>query len=168
MMSRIQCSYCGLPFNVRNAAPDRAYYCCSGCALASRLPKTGERGEFPVTPALIVALGAGFAFFNQVLFWSLEIALTHQKHMAQAMLFSRVSAGLGILVWGVLVAAVARAESRRWTDAAMAVATLAGLVVAALSMSSAGWEIAVNVALGLWLARGWGKRKFARNRSLTN
>lgn len=161
MTSRIQCSYCGLPFKVRDAEPGRAYFCCSGCALASRLPKPGERGEFPVTPALIVALGAGFAFFNEVLFWSLEIALAHQKHMGQATLFSRISAGLGILVWGVLVAAVARAESRRWTDVAVAVATLTGLIAAVLSNRPAGWEIAVNVVLGLWLARGWGKQKFA-------
>ena len=127
-MARIQCSYCGLPFNVRQVEPGRAYFCCSGCALVSRLPQPGAGGEFPVTPALIVALGAGFAFFNQVLFWALGIALVHDQRMAQAVLFARVSAGLGVAVWVTLVAAVARASVRHWTDAVAVVVTLAGLV----------------------------------------
>ena len=61
---RIQCSYCGLPFTVRQTEAGHASYCCSGCALASRLPPVDSNGQFPVTPALIVALGVGFAFFN--------------------------------------------------------------------------------------------------------
>ena len=40
-MPRIQCSYCGLPFTVRKVEPGRAVFCCSGCALASRLPAPG-------------------------------------------------------------------------------------------------------------------------------
>ena len=70
-------------------------------------------------------------------------------------------------VWVTLVAAMARAASRHWTDALAVVVTLAGLVGGGVSSRPAGWIVGVNVALGLWLARGWGKQKFARNRSLT-
>jgi len=157
-MIRIQCSYCGLPFSVRNPETGRSYYCCSGCALASRLPKPGEHGEFPVTPALIVALVAGFAFFNEVLFWTLGISMTHDGHPVPALLFGRVSAGLGALVWCILVIAMARAAVHAWTDVVIATATLSGLAAAAASTRPAGWEVVVNAALGLWLARGWGKQ----------
>ena len=157
-MPRIQCSYCGLPFNVRQTEPGRAYYCCSGCALVSRLSQPGAGNELPVTPALIVALGAGLAFFNEVLFWTLGMALAHDQRMAQAVLFARVSAGLGAAVWVTLVAAMACAASRHWTDALAVVVTLAGLVGAAVSLRPAGWIVGVNVALGLWLARGWGRQ----------
>jgi hypothetical protein len=112
-----------------------------------------------VTPALIVALCAGFAFFNEVLFWTLGMALAHDQHLARALLFSRVSAGLGAAVWVTLAAMMARAVSHNWADAVVIVGTLAGLLGAAVSVRPAGWEVLVNVALGLWLARGWGKKK---------
>ena len=166
-MIRTQCSYCGLPVKVRQLDPGRAYYCCSGCALASRLPPPGAGGEFPVTPALLVALGAGFAWFNEVLFWTLAMALAHDQRAAQAVLFARVSTGLGALVWVTLIAAMARAASRHWTDALAGAVTLAGLVGAFWSGRPAGWIVAVNIALLLWLSRGWGKLKFTKNRSLT-
>jgi len=166
MSARVQCTYCGLPFRVRAVEPNRAYYCCSGCALAGRLPRPNAGGEFPVTPALIIALCAGFVFFNEVLFWGLGIALAHDQRAAQAALFARVSAGLGALAWVTLVAVVARAPSRRWTDALAVTATMAGLVVAVASGRQAGWVLLANGALALWLARGWGKLKFIRNRRL--
>ena len=166
-MPRMQCSYCGLPFHVRRPEPGRAYYCCSGCALVSRLPRPGEAGQFPVTPVLLVALGAGFAFFNEAFFWMLAVALAREPRAAEALLFARVSTGLGAVVWLTQMVAMARAASRHWTDALAAVVTLAGLGGAAMSARPAGWVVLVNVALGLWLARGWGKQKFARNRSLT-
>jgi hypothetical protein len=128
----------------------------------SRLPQPGAGGEFPVTPALIVALCAGFAFFNQVLFWTLGIAMAHDQRAEQALLFAQVSAGLGVAVWVILVVTMARAASRSWTDAAVAVVTLAGLAGAGLSRRPAGWIVVVNAALALWLARGWGRQRFAR------
>jgi hypothetical protein len=166
-MPRVQCSYCGLPFNVRQVEPGRPYYCCSGCALLSRLPQPGAGGEFPVTPALVVALCAGIAFFNQVLFWTPGIAMARDQRAEQALLFAQVSAGLGVAVWLTLVVTMARAASRSWTDAAAAVVTLAGLVGAGLARRPAGWAVLVNAALALWLARGWGKQRFARKKSLT-
>ncbi len=164
---RIQCSYCGLPFTVRQVEAGRACYCCSGCALASRLPPVGEGGQFPVTPALIAALGVGFAFFNEVLFWTLALALVHDNRAELALLFARVSAGLGVLVWAAAVAGIWRAPVRRWTDAVVALATLGGIVAAVQPQLSAGCVVAADAALGLWLARGWCKQKFIRKKSLT-
>lgn len=166
-MPRIQCSYCGLPFTVRRVEPGRAVYCCSGCALASRLPAPGAGGQFPITPALVVALGSGFALFNEAFFWGLALALAHDHRAAQAVLFARVSAGLGLLVWGVWAGSMGRATGRRWTDALVAGATLAVIAGALMPELSAGCVLAANAALGLWLARGWGKRKLARNKSVT-
>ena len=164
---RIQCSYCGLPFTVRQVEAGRVYYCCSGCALASRLPPVGEGGQFPVTPALIAALGVGFAFFNEVLFWTLALVLVHDNRVETALLFARVSAGLGVLVWAAAVAGIWRAPVRRWTDAVVALATLGGIVAAVQPQLSAGCVVAADAALGLWLARGWCKLKFIRKKSLT-
>ena len=161
-MPRIQCSYCGLPFTVRQVEAGRASYCCSGCALASRLPLVDQSGQFPVTPALIVTLGVGFAFFNEVLFWTLALALAREHRAPAALLFARVSLGAGMLVWTVLAASLARAPVRRWSDALVALATLAAVASAIRSGLSAGGVVAANAALGLWLARGWGRRSFTR------
>ncbi|MFA5057876.1 MAG: hypothetical protein WC485_07160 [Opitutaceae bacterium] len=165
-MPRIQCSYCGLPFNVRRIETGRAYYCCSGCALVSRLPPAGGGGEFPVTPALVAALGVGFAFFNQVLFWTLAAELAREHRAVPALLFARISVGLGVLVWAALAAGIWRAPARHWTDAVVALATLAGLGLAIRPQLSAGSAVAASAALGLWLARGWGKQKFNRKKVL--
>ena len=62
-------------------------------------------GQFPVTPALIVALGVGFAFFNEVLFWTLALLLTRDHRAETALQFACVSAGLGVLVWAAAVRA---------------------------------------------------------------
>ena len=159
---RIQCSYCGLPFTVRQAEAGRACYCCSGCALASRLPPADASGQFAVTPALIAALGVGFAFFNEVLFWTLALLLIRDNRVETAMLFARVSAGLGVLVWAAAVAGIWRAPVCRWTDAVVALATLGVIAAAVQPPLSAGCVVAADAALGLWLARGWCKQKFIR------
>jgi hypothetical protein len=136
--------------------------------MASRLPARGAGGEFPITPALVVALGPGFAFFNEAFFWGLALALARDHRAAQALLLTRVSAGLGILVWGLLAGGMWRAAVRRWTDALVAGATLTVIAGALAPELSAGCMLAANMILGLWLARGWGKQKFARNESVTD
>ena len=166
-MPRIQCTYCGLPFTVRTVEPGRAVFCCSGCALASRLPAAGSGGEFPITPALVVALVTGFALFNEVFFWGLALALARDQRAELAQLFVRVSAGLGLLVWGLLAAGMWRAAVRHWTDGLVAAATLIVMVGSLVPTLSAGCELAANAVLVLWLARGWGKQRFARNKSVT-
>jgi hypothetical protein len=166
-MPQVQCSYCGLPFKVRQIAAGRAQFCCSGCALASRLPTADASGQFPVTAGLVAALGMGFAFFNEVLGWTLAMALTREHRATIALIFARISVGLGLLVWATLAAGIGRAPARRWSDAALALATLAFIVIAISPPFSAGGVVAANATLGLWLARGWGRKKFARKLSLT-
>jgi len=165
-MPRIPCRYCGLPFQVRRIEAGREYYCCSGCALASRLPAAGASGQFPVTPALVAAVGVGFAYFNEVLFWTLALALEREHRAAAALLFAWISAGLGLLVWAALVAGMGRAAVRRWSDALLAVATLVALVGAILPGLSAGRAAGANLALGIWTARGWCKQKFFHKKVL--
>jgi hypothetical protein len=126
-----------------------------------------QSGQFPVTPALIAALGVGFAFFNEVLFWTLALLLIRDNRAETALLFVRVSAGLGVLVWAAAVAGMWRAPVRRWTDAVVALATLGAIAAAVQPKLSAGCVVAADAALGLWLARGWCKLKFIRKRSLT-
>ena len=166
-MPRTQCSYCGLPFNVRRIEPGRADYCCSGCALASRLPLAGGGGQFPVTLALVVALGAGLALFNQVLFWVIALALAREHRVAEALLCARISVGLGIAILVGMVAALWGAGCRRWQDGLMTAATLGVLAVTFGLSRSAGDVVLANTVMALWLARGWGRREFARKRPLT-
>ena len=161
-MPLVQCSYCGLPFKVARVEPGRPVYCCSGCALASRLPAAGAGGQFPVTADLVVALLIGFAFFNELLFWLLGAALAREGRLAPALVFARISVGLGGLVWAALAAGIIRAPVRRWGDAAVALATLAAVAAALAPPMSAGKLAVANALLALWLGRGWGKRKFTR------
>ena len=163
-MPRIQCSYCGLPFHVRQVEAAHAYFCCSGCALASRLPKAGVSGQYPVTPALVAALVVGFAYFNELLFWTLALALEREQRAAPALMFARISAGLGVLVWAALVAGMGRAATRRWSDALLALATAAVLISAIFPGLSAGRALGANLALGIWTARGWCKQKTFRKK----
>ncbi len=158
----MQCSYCGLPFKVRAVDARRPVYCCSGCALASRLPAAGRDGQFPVTVDLAMALGVGFAFFNELLFWLLAVALLHESRPGPASAFAWISIGLGGAVWAGLAAGICRAPVRRWSDAGMALVTLAAAALALVPPLSPGGLAAANGALGLWLARGWGKKKFTR------
>jgi hypothetical protein len=151
---------------VRRLETDRVQFCCSGCALASRLPPVGEGGQFPVTRALIATLVVSFAGFNEALFWTLALALAHQHQADQAWLLGRVSATLGMLVWLALAVAIGRAPMRRWGDAVVALATLAVVVVAVWPPLAAGGVLAANAVLGLWLSRGWCKQKFFRKKSV--
>ncbi|MDR1279912.1 MAG: hypothetical protein LBK99_03710 [Opitutaceae bacterium] len=58
--ARIPCAHCDLPVRVRRVEPGRRYYCCTGCSFPRRPPPGATAGQFPVTPALLVAVGAGF------------------------------------------------------------------------------------------------------------
>ena len=117
--------------------------------------------------SVVVALGTGFAFFNEAFFWGLAQALARDHHAVQALLLTRVSAGLGVHVWGLLAGGMWRSAVRHWTDALVAGATLTIIAGALVLELSAGCMLTANIILGLWLARGWGKQKFARNKSGT-
>lgn len=95
-MERVVCSYCGIPFRTRRAIRDEPLYCCSGCALASRLHIEGD--NVPVTPQLLFGLGSGFAMFNQLLLLLLAWALARENRPEAAALFAAISAGIGIAI----------------------------------------------------------------------
>ena len=59
-----------------------------------------------------------------------------------------------------LAAGIVRAGSRHWSDAAVALGTLTAVALALLPPLSPGCVVAANAALVIWLARGWGKKKF--------
>lgn len=160
-MPQVQCQYCRLPFKVRRVEAGRAYYCCSGCALASRLPPGGAEGQYPVTPALIATVVVGFVYFNEVLFWTVALALAQEGRADPARTFARLSVGLGGLVLGGLLAGLWRAAVHRWSDALVALVALALVAVAVGPGFSPGGAVGANAALALWVARGWGKQKFS-------
>lgn len=158
-MPQVTCQYCGRPFQVRRPEPGRACFCSSGCALASRLPPGGIEGRYPVVPALMVGLIAAFLFFNEGLFWTLALEVTREGRPETGLRFVRLSAGVGVAVWFALVGVLACARAQHWTDAALLLATGALLVTAFRPPLSAGAIVAANAALGLWVVRGWSKKK---------
>jgi hypothetical protein len=160
-MAQVQCHYCGLPFNVRRVEPARRYFCCSGCALASRLPPGGVEGRYPVVPALIEGLAVSVLYFNELLFWSLGLEVAREGRLETGQTLTAISAGLGAVVWIALTIGLWSAARRRWSDGLLTVATGALLGAAVWPPLSAGWIVAGNAALALWLVRGRSKKKFA-------
>jgi len=156
-MSRIACHYCGLPVNVARAQPGREYFCCPGCAIASRVPMD-ENGRFPANPTLLAALAAGFVFFNQLLFWLLATLLTKEGNLPMSGRFETASLALGAAVWTALVVAQWRLGARRWTDAVVAALTAASLSLG-LAARSPACAAAACAALVAWSARGFLRKK---------
>jgi hypothetical protein len=157
---KVVCEHCGLPFSVARVAPGRAVYCCSGCALAARVP-VDANGQFPVNGALVTALGVGFVFFNQVLFWMLAILLARRADEASTMnagRFAMVSLSAGVAVWLALAFFQTRAGARRCVDWLILGATLATLGWA-LTTARAEIALAANAVLTSWALRGLAKKK---------
>jgi len=157
---KVVCEHCALPFSVARATPGRPVYCCSGCALAARVPVDAQ-GQFPVNSALVAALGSAFVFFNQGLFWLLALLLARRTDAASAVNAGRfvlASLALGVVVWGALLVFQTRAGARRAAD--HAVLGLCGAVL--------GWSVArgrpelallANLALAAWALRGLARKK---------
>jgi len=167
-MAKVECGFCGLPFSVRAPEPGATYYCCSGCALASRIPM--EPGNFPVSRGLVVALLCGFGLFNQVLFALLGSAVLAEGRADVGLLALRVSAvaGLGLFALGAGLTLAAR--RRAWSDAIL-VAVAAGVggwpawrFFAGGDVTAVWGLVAANLLLCAWLARGWARRFWGRRR----
>ena len=159
-MTQVSCHYCGLPFKVRRVEPGRSYYCCSGCAIASRVP-VDTQGNFPITPALIGALTVGFLFFNQLLFWLLAVLLAGEGRADTAENFALASWLVGAAVWLTLAVAPLRAHGWRAADAVVAVLALA-LGGAGAATGSLGCAALANGAILAWSVRGLLKKKTRR------
>ena len=150
--------HCGLPFAAVRATLGRALYCCSGCALAARVP-VDANGQFPVNVALLTALSLGFGLFNQLLFWLLAVLVARQSGgMENAARLAWVSFGIGAVVWAALVLCQARVGARRGADWVLAGIVCAGLAEAWL-VASPGLAFAANAVLAIWALRGLRRRK---------
>ncbi len=138
-MERLTCDYCGLPFRApyKPAAGAKAF-CCSGCALASRLGIEGEK--FPISPQLVFDLVLGFGVFNQFLLVLLAAALRRDGRVEPALLCVTIAAALGATLY---LAALAWQWRSRWLRASDA------FLYALLSAPVLG-----GAAIGLWLHRG--------------
>lgn len=155
---KVTCEHCGLPFSVARATPGRAVYCCSGCALAARVPVDAS-GQFPVNATLVTALGLGFGLFNQLLFWLLALLVAQRSEDAEnAARLAWGSSGIGAVVWAALVLCQARVGARRAADCVLAAASGAGLVWAC-SAAAPGFAFAANALFALWSLRGLRRRK---------
>ena len=155
---KVTCEHCGLPFSTARSAPGKAVYCCSGCALAARVPVDAQ-GQFPVNVTLVTALGVGFVFFNQVLFWLLAVLLARSPEGGvNAARFTWASLGVGGAVWLALAVFQVTAGARRVADWAMLVAT-AGLLACGLWGAQPAVAAGGNAVLAAWALRGLLRRR---------
>lgn len=157
---KVVCEHCGLPFSVGRVAPGRPVYCCSGCALAARVPVDAD-GQFPVNAALVTALSSGFVFFNQALFWLLGILLARRADAASATNAGRLalaSLAIGAAVWLALAIFQTRAGARRGADFFILILALAG-IGAAFAVCQPGLAVGANALLAAWALRGLARKK---------
>lgn len=164
-MTSVTCDYCGLPFKVRRVEPGRPVYCCTGCAVASRVP-VDAKGDFPVNGALVSALVVGFVLFNQLLFWGLATLLAGEGRADAAAKCALASWAAAGATWFALAAGLTGAKSLRGSDLAVAGATLA--------LAAAGWHwgapvyaVFANGLFLLWSVRGLLKKKTSRKPDVT-
>lgn len=155
-MTSVACTHCGLPLRVARVTPGRPVYCCSGCALAARVPVDAQ-GQFPVNGALVTALGVGFVAFNQVLFWLLAVLLAREGQSATAARLTLASLAIGGVVWGTLAWLQFAVGARRVSDFAI-VALGAGAVVLGVMASEPCVVAAGNLGLVAWSLRGVRRR----------
>jgi len=167
-MERVTCAFCGLPFRVRIAPPGTSHFCCSGCALASRIPVHGDR--LPISRGLVLALVLGFGLFNQVLFAALAAATRGEGRQAEAEMFVLVANSIGGLLAMVCIGLMVTAAQRRSADwIVLAIGGTAG--IAAIWQ---GWLaepaqvglllLVLNITFALWLMRGWIRRGWRRHK----
>ncbi|MBK9991072.1 MAG: hypothetical protein IPP19_10140 [Verrucomicrobia bacterium] len=153
-MTPVSCHYCGLPFKVRRVEAGRDYFCCTGCAMLSRVP-VDEKGQFPVNAHLVSALVTGFLFFNQLLFWLVAVLLVRDSKMEQALRFFWLSGGAALAVWMALAFLFWKERTARAADYVFMTFGLVALVVAFRRQPPWPLEMVVaNVVLIVWSFRG--------------
>jgi len=153
-MQPVTCRYCGLPFRVRRVEPGRDYFCCTGCAMLSRVTTDGQ-GQFPVNAHLVTALVAGFSFFNEVLLWLVAELLVRESRMALAVRFFWLAGGAALAVWLALAVLQWKGKATRAADYVVMALGLAVFAVALRRMPPIPLEMAAaNVGLVAWSFRG--------------
>jgi hypothetical protein len=160
-MARVSCHYCGLPFQVNRVVPDRDYFCCTGCAMASRLP-IDDKGQFPVNAHLVSALATGFLYFNELLFWLVAVLLVRESRMALAVRFFWLAGAAALAVWIALAVLQWREKAARTVDFVVMTLGLAALLVAFRRLPP--WPLPMAVANGVliaWCFRGLLRKRIA-------
>jgi hypothetical protein len=168
-MERLTCDFCGLPFRAPYKPPaGEKAFCCSGCALASKLGVEG--GSFPVSPQLVFDLVLGFGVFNQLLLGLLATALRRDGRTDGAEFCVLISAALGALLYLAAFGWQWRSRWLRASDAflyALLAAPVLGGVVFAVWFRRGDAALIVagaNLLLVLWQGRGFLRRLWARRR----
>lgn len=160
-MSPVTCHYCGLPFKVRRADPGREYFCCTGCAMLSRVPVDAQ-GQFPVNAHLVAALTTGFLFFNQLLCWLVGVLLVREGRMAVALRFFWLADAAALAVWLALAFLLWKQRTARAADCVLMVAAAAVFVFAHRQLPPVLQDMAVvNLVLLGWNFRGVLRKKKA-------
>jgi hypothetical protein len=136
--------------------------------MAARLGIEGN--QFPVTPQLVFDVVFGLGVFNELLLVPFATVLRNGGNEGGAALCVAISGGLGLVLH---LAALVWQWHIRWVRASDAVlyALLAAPVLGgagvALSLRSGGAALIAalaNLALAVWLARGFLRRVCARRR----
>lgn len=156
-MTGVICEHCGLPFRVTRVRPGQPVYCCSGCALAARVPVDAQ-GQFPVNGALVTALGVGFVAFNQLLFWLLAVLLAREGQIQTAGKLTLASLAAGVAVWGAVVGLQFVVGARRVLDSVVMVAGAAAVTLGIVAGEPC-VALAGNLGLIAWSLRGVRRRK---------
>lgn len=171
-MERVSCDFCGLPFSVRPAPAGATHFCCSGCALASRIPV--HDGTLPVSKQLMIALALGFGVFNQIMFSVLGAAVADEGRVELGARLMVVSLSVGFLVLLVNIAFLATIRPWRTSD-------VIGASLGIFAAVSAVWSIVKGEVAGatwfllgsscwfvFWMTRGWLRRALRRKQSLAS
>ena len=111
---------------------------------------------------MATALGTGFLFFNQSLFWMLGVLLSRRSDAPGspgAGWLEPVSLAAGALVWLALVFLQARAGAPRAADRVFAAACAIGLALAWLG-DREGIALILNAVFAAWTLRGLARKKF--------
>ncbi len=151
---KVTCTYCGLPFNARRVEAGRPVYCCSGCAVAARIPEGG--GDWPLTPELGLACAIGFLGFNQGLLEVLAGLLAGDGKLDAARGARLASLGLAVVVWGLVVGLQRRSGARSVGDAVVQITTALTIAVAWVSGNAWG-AFGANLGIVAWSIRGWAR-----------
>ena len=151
---KVECDYCGLPFQVRRVEPGRRFYCCSGCAVLGRVP-VDSSGNYPVNSHLVAALGVAFLYFNQCLASLVALLFSKQEKLQVAERFWWIAAILAVLVWLGVVIVQRREGAVRGKDPLFASLALVLLVTALVDWPPNGALMAAaNGILLVWSVRG--------------
>jgi hypothetical protein len=161
-MSQRTCHYCGLIVRAGRTPVEQPVYCCTGCAIADRIPVDAS-GHFPVNRTLVAALAAGFLAFNQMLFGLLAAIAAHQGKAGLSMSMAWASIAVGAVVWMVLAFANRFSGLRSFGEKLPALVGLAVLVRAGWGQPPAiGLALAGNGMLLIWNMRGLLRRLISK------